>query len=527
MLISYRSRLIALMMAVIGLMAVVLLASYTGARWVIQDDAVIHERRTVKLYEHSLEERRVELARFAATVRDDTEVGDYAFAAIRIGSGRQTLERLLERRFSRMPADAIIIFWDGGRVVKGAGAEGIVDEVAGWPMASSNSTFYVERNEALYLIAVVPFDYQQERMAQIAVAVNLGGSWLDQQSAGLQARLFFERDGKIFNNNELGYSSFDPGAGRVTQGDDRYRLSQISLPAADGISTRLWLAQSDAAMLETLNRYNQIMVWLAVVILAVMLITSLVVVNRFSRPVQALISLTRQMADGQLPDLRRSRGQTEIDRLLNHFIDLIDALRNKQKEIDKVHEVLIRSSITDELTGLYNRRHLGDIFPKLLAQANRENLCIAAILIDIDFFKKVNDTLGHVAGDRCLESFSEMLGCIVRSSDYVFRMGGEEFLVLATGRCEQSAELLAEKIRLATENNVVSIEGKPLSFTVSIGVSSLPANTAEIPGLSEIMTQADHALYEAKQSGRNCVRVYSGDDSSTPGEDDSEQVFLD
>ncbi|VAW76040.1 diguanylate cyclase/phosphodiesterase (GGDEF & EAL domains) with PAS/PAC sensor(s) [hydrothermal vent metagenome] len=514
MLNSYRSKLIALMAAVIGLMVAVLLTSYTGARWVIQDDALTHERRTVQLYERGLEEQRIELARFAATVRDDAEVGDYAFAAISIGSGKQSLEQLLERRFPRMPVDAIMLFWGDGRVSQGSGAESIIDEVVSWPMSATNSTFYVERDEALYLVAVVPFDYQQERLAQVAVAVNLGGSWLHQQGAGLQAKLFFERDGKVFNSPDSNFyfSSFDTAGGQMMMGDELYSLSEIKLPAADGVSARLWLAQSDTAMLETLNRYNKIMVWLAVVVLAIMLITSLVAVNRFSQPIHSLITLTQQMADGQLPDLRRSRGYTEIDRLLNHFIDLIDALRNKQQEVDKVHKALIRSSITDELTGFYNRRHLADVFPKLLAQANRDSLCIAAILIDIDFFKKINDTLGHVTGDLCLKSFSDMLRSVVRASDFVFRMGGEEFLVLATGRCEQSAELLAEKIRLATENNIVNVDGKPLSVTVSLGVSSLPADMQAMPSLSELMTQADHALYAAKHAGRNCVRVYSGDE---------------
>ncbi len=514
MLNSYRSKLIALMMAVIGLMVLVLLTSYTGARWVIQDDALIYERRTAQLYERSLEEQRIELARFAATVRDDAEVGDYAFAAISIGSGKKTLEKLLERRFPRMPADAIMLFWDGGRVTQGTDAESIIDEVISWPMAASNSTFYVERNDALYLVAIVPFDYQQERLAQIAVAVNLGRGWLEQQGASLQTQLFFERKGKVFRSldNNFDFSSFDPEEGQMTIGEALYSLTEIQLPAADGVGTRLWLARSNEAMLDTLNRYNQIMVWLAIVVLAIMLVASLVAVNRFSQPIHSLITLTRQMADGQLPDLRRSRGYTEIDRLLNHFIDLIDALRNKQQEVDKVHKALVRSSITDELTGLYNRRHLGDVFPKLLAQASRDNACIAAILFDIDFFKKINDTLGHVAGDLCLKSFSDMLRRVVRTSDFVFRMGGEEFLILATGRCEQNAELLAEKIRLATENNIVSVDGGPLSITVSLGVSSLPANIRELPGLSEIMTQADHALYAAKHAGRNCVRVYSGDE---------------
>jgi len=501
------------MTAVIGLMLAVLLTSYTGARWALQENAAVNLHRSVQLYEHALEEQRIELARIAATIRDDTEVGDYAFAAIRIGSGRKTLERLLERRFSRMPVDAILILWGGGRVMQGHEAERIADEVSGWPPGAGNTTFYVERDDAIYLVAIVPLVYEHEKIARIAVAVNLSNSWLNRQNLDAEAQLFFERNGKIFASSDKEFDpvSLEAGAQHVQVGDKLYQLARIRLPAAEGSATQLYLAQSDATMLETLDRYNQIMVWLAIIVFSIMVPAALIAVNRFSRPIHKLISVTQKMADGQLPDLRRSRGYTEIDRLLNHFIDLIAALRRKQQEVEKAHHELLRTSITDELTGLYNRRHLNDIFPKLIAQADREGLCITAILMDIDFFKRINDTFGHAAGDRCLKVFSDTLKQTVRTSDFVFRMGGEEFLILATGQCSQDASLLAEKIRLATENGIVTVDGEPVRFTVSIGVSCYSADRPLKSGMSEFITQADRALYEAKQSGRNCVRVYPGD----------------
>lgn len=501
------------MAAVIILMSVVILTSYTGARWAIEEDAAANLRSAVRLYERSLQEQRIELAREAVRVRDDAEVNDYTFAAVRIGADSQALERVLKRRYSRMPVDAILIFWKDGRAVLGDDAQRIADEVSRWPGETSNSTFYVERENALYLIAVVPLDYRGEQIAQVAVAINLGSRWLDRQDMSLGMQLFFERNGKLFNDpaNHFDHEVFDPDRRRITLNGERYQLATVRLPAADRSTTRLWFAQPEKVMLETLGRYNQIMIWLAIVVFSIMVPAALVAVNRFSRPIRKLITLTQQMADGQLPNLRRSQGYTEIDRLLNHFIDLIAALRRKQKEVEEAHEALVLSSITDELTGLYNRRYLNEVFPKIFAQANRDGTCIAIVLLDIDHFKKVNDTFGHHAGDCCLRTFSDEIKRIIRASDYVFRMGGEEFLILAAGRSDQDAVFLAEKVRLATENCAVVIEGEAVKFTVSAGVCTFSADMSSASGLSDYVTRADRALYEAKQSGRNCVRVYQGD----------------
>lgn len=525
MLNSYRSRLIALMAAALILMAVVILTSYTGARWAIQEDAATNLRNSVQLYEHSLDAQRIELARYAATVRDDAELGEYTFASVRIGAGSQALERFLKRRFPRIPVDAIMVFWDGGKVSLGSDAERIADEVSSWPSEASNSTFYVERDDTQYLVAVVPLEYRKEQIAQVAVAINLGTRWLSHQDMDLKTQLFFERNGKIFSDLSKRFEQvqFDPEAQRIQLNGEFYQLAAIRLPAADGSATRLWLAQLEVVMLETLDRYNEVMIWLAIIVFSIMVPAALVAVNRFSRPVHKLISLTQQMADGQLPDLRRSQGYTEIDKLLNHFIDLIAALRRKQEEVEKAHEALLRSSITDELTGLYNRRHLNEVFPKMLAQADRDNSCIAVILLDIDHFKRINDTFGHYAGDRCLRAFSDGVKRIVRASDFVFRMGGEEFMILAAGHCGQDAALLAEKVRLATENCTVTVDGEPVRFTVSAGVSNYTSDLPSASGLSDFVTRADRALYEAKQSGRNCVRVYQDDKRRDKDSDKNEK----
>ncbi|HHJ14084.1 MAG TPA: sensor domain-containing diguanylate cyclase [Gammaproteobacteria bacterium] len=507
---SYRSRLIALIATVIALMALVMLTSYSGARWAIQEDISSALRRSVQLYQHLLDTQRIELARVAAAVRDDPAVADYVFAAARIGAGTESLEKLLRRRFSRLSLDALVLFWPGGRVAVGTEAAELAGEIADWPLQASNNTFYVERPGGIFLVAVVPLEYQGEAIAQVAAAVDLGRRWLMRQALDPQTRLLFERDGRIFAASDpaLAASDLDVARKRLRVGKEIFRLEQVILPAGHNLSTRLWLAQSDAATLRMLERFNQIMLWLALMVFAILVPAALMAVKSFTGPLQKLIGLTVQMAEGQLPELRRSSGRTEIDRLLNHFIDLIDALRQKQQEVDEVHKALLKASITDELTGLYNRRHLGEVFPKMQAQAQREQLCLAVILLDIDHFKKINDTYGHHVGDRCLQTFADILRRSIRASDYAFRMGGEEFMILALGHCDQDAELLAEKVRLAVERSIVTEGGKRVKMTVSAGVAMFSPSRPGKMGLSEVINCADRALYEVKHSGRNGVQVY-------------------
>ena len=162
-----------------------------------------------------------------------------------------------------------------------------------------------------------------------------------------------------------------------------------------------------------------------------------------------------------------------------------------------------RSSLTDQLTGLYNRRYLEEILDKIAGSAIREESLLGILMIDVDYFKKVNDTLGHDAGDEVLKELSKVLVKSVRDSDFVVRFGGEEFIiVLQNVKTEEGIIKVAEKIREAFESLKISVNGKTLTKTISVGVSVFPIDTQKI---WEAIKFADLALYEAKRTGRNKV----------------------
>ncbi|NLV86942.1 MAG: diguanylate cyclase [Clostridiales bacterium] len=164
---------------------------------------------------------------------------------------------------------------------------------------------------------------------------------------------------------------------------------------------------------------------------------------------------------------------------------------------------LRKESAKDFLTGLSNLRQFNAIFSHAIQTAIEQDESLSLLMIDIDFFKKVNDTYGHPEGDNVLKELAEILSRNCRRFDEVSRNGGEEFSVLLPDCSSQRAFQIAERIRAAVENHSFPLStGEKINITVSIGVASYPDTLDEIERLVE---KADEALYKAKRSGRNMV----------------------
>lgn len=156
----------------------------------------------------------------------------------------------------------------------------------------------------------------------------------------------------------------------------------------------------------------------------------------------------------------------------------------------------------DYLTGLYNRRYFFEMGEKLFANARRNDIPASVAMLDIDFFKKVNDTYGHAAGDRAIKHVAAILSKQLREADLLARFGGEEFCVLGLKLDAGNVAEVFERVRANVENGAVSYEGHDIRFTISIGIcanNSMP--------LKAMIDAADEALYKSKQSGRNRVSL--------------------
>ncbi len=200
----------------------------------------------------------------------------------------------------------------------------------------------------------------------------------------------------------------------------------------------------------------------------------------------------------------------DIDRI-KHEIPLILSYLEASRpvlESKMLNEVLRESSLRDPLTGLHNRKYLEEYAQKATQQAIRTKTDYAVLMIDVDFFKMVNDTYGHDVGDLVIKGIAEILKESVRDSDLVVRFGGEEFLALLYGASREGARKVAEKIKDKFSQKSFSAGKEQFKKTLSIGVSMFPQDADAI---WKAIKFADIALYKAKNTGRNRVVEFTED----------------
>jgi len=178
-----------------------------------------------------------------------------------------------------------------------------------------------------------------------------------------------------------------------------------------------------------------------------------------------------------------------------------------ERSLKEANEEIRILSITDSLTGSYNRTYMNQNLPKEVRRATRYNRPISLVMVDIDHFKRVNDTYGHQAGDQVLKGLVETITASVRSGiDWVARYGGEEFLVVFPETEFQKAMGLAERLRRDVSDMKIQIKGGTIQVTASFGVSGFsPSTSPKEISHEAVINLADQALYQAKREGRNRV----------------------
>lgn len=184
-----------------------------------------------------------------------------------------------------------------------------------------------------------------------------------------------------------------------------------------------------------------------------------------------------------------------------------DKIIQTNRELEAIKEELQKLSITDALTGLYNRRYFQTQLNKELSRRLRNKAHnLALIMMDIDYFKRLNDENGHLVGDQVLTKLGELAQQSFRKHDIPCRYGGEEFVVILPDTLIDQAILSAEQFRSLIENTALCIDNKTIRFTISVGVAAV--GEIGIDTAQNLIKAADTALYKSKDSGRNCVSRY-------------------
>ncbi|MBX3203648.1 MAG: diguanylate cyclase [Labilithrix sp.] len=175
-----------------------------------------------------------------------------------------------------------------------------------------------------------------------------------------------------------------------------------------------------------------------------------------------------------------------------------------QDKLDEsFQQQMIDAALRDGLTRTYNKKFFQDRLETEFAYARRHKTMLSLVMFDVDYFKRVNDTYGHLAGDAVLVHLARITQATIRTEDVLARYGGEEFAVICRGIALLNAGVLGERLRARVEQENFDYQGTRLPVTISVGVAALPEANVATP--SELVRDADSALYEAKRSGRNRV----------------------
>jgi len=218
--------------------------------------------------------------------------------------------------------------------------------------------------------------------------------------------------------------------------------------------------------------------------------------NAVVNPICCLKGAANRVGNGDYSTCLSWERQDEIGELSQSF----DAMTVYLK---KAHAELELLSRRDGLTGALNRREFDRLFPAELSRAVRYKHNLSLIMIDLDYFKEVNDTHGHLTGDHVLKIFAALVETTIRNIDQFFRYGGEEFVLILPEVDREGACILAERIRALVENtNFGLASNEPVHITISAGIANYPKHgTSE----KEIINTADKMLYQAKHDGRNRI----------------------
>jgi diguanylate cyclase (GGDEF)-like protein len=170
------------------------------------------------------------------------------------------------------------------------------------------------------------------------------------------------------------------------------------------------------------------------------------------------------------------------------------------------HQRVQSLAITDDLTGLHNRRALHETLHKEIRRSKRYRKPLSLLMLDIDGFKKINDTFGHQAGDEVLKSVAAHLQEVIRETDFLARYGGDEFAVILPETKAREATVLAERLKKAVVNYPISAGGDHRSITLSVGVADISNERTDSE--EELISRADRVLYLSKGNGGNLVKLH-------------------
>ncbi len=502
----------------IGIMTVF----YQSQKWQSSAQLQTHLENIKDLVIDQINHTEDELKSRATMISSNLLLQEYLFIVADLDGDPDSLQEQYKKQVGTTTREKHVLLTFDGRPIIGKENKAIINflkyDLEKKPPAVAEIEYFFGQG-GLWLITRIGMFYKERLMGQVALAVPLnldyfkllkrrsGGDFFLTYSKNLLFSTHKSAEGKEIFGDENDLERFELTGNTVVLDDILYSVGLIPLESSQERELpELWIGISQQKMAESLGSLLSISIKLLIVGGLAMLGFGILITYKVVKPIEDLVELTQSVAEGNFPEIKKVEVHDEMDYLTERFYSMINNLKENQEKINQAQQLLKRQAITDPMTGLYNRRYFDEILPKLLTfQAREGDMTLYLLLLDIDHFKNINDTYGHPCGDNVLVAFSDMLKKSVRDSDFCFRIGGEEFVILLHAKNMESTINLANNIRTRIQKKPVHYWGEVIYCTVSIGV----VETEKELTPDQLLRRSDDALYEAKRLGRNRVCVAS------------------
>jgi len=246
------------------------------------------------------------------------------------------------------------------------------------------------------------------------------------------------------------------------------------------------------------SRATWLVIGVSIIGIVVALLGGVHLARLFFPPLERMLAGVRLFGRGRLEHRIDKEMPVELEELTN-------GINHMAGRLDHIYSALRESSHKDPLTGCYNRRKLDEDMIKMYSLTKRTAGSFSVLMFDLDYFKAVNDTYGHAAGDTVLVSITDIIRHQLRKHETLYRFGGEEFVVLLPATAAEGASVLAERIRASIAQKSLDVgTSNPIKVTVSIGITD---NSQKEKSIKDLLESVDSALYSAKDNGRNRVVI--------------------
>ncbi len=295
------------------------------------------------------------------------------------------------------------------------------------------------------------------------------------------------------------------------------RIHHVNTPAkgfSDAVPSGYMLVATDISPIRNrLQDVNRQLIQLAAILVLLVVPICLATTRYVVAPLNELARTARAIANGSVDERAEVRVGGEIgelaeafntmtDRVVSAHMDLLRLNAELEQRVNKRTQELARLAACDPLTGLYNRRHFGEVFHREFAASRRYERDLSCLMFDLDHFKETNDRFGHRTGDEILILVALSIQSVLRETDVAARFGGDEFVAMLSQATCQEALPVAERIR-DTFSKKLKSKYPDVPATISIGIASL--STSDATSAEDLIHEADVALYKAKERGRNQV----------------------